>query len=80
MKKLLLTTVLLVLTFVGVSLLVRGAYGAGGDLPWEDQFDKAGNTDEAGAVAVSGGRVFAVGRGTNTAGNGDFLIRAYDAR
>jgi glucose dehydrogenase len=59
--------------------LVGGASGAGGDLVWEDQVDKAGGPDGINAVAVRSGQVFAAGSGTNTAGNRDFLVRAYQA-
>ena len=51
------------------------AQAAGGDLLWEDQFDKAGGGEAAAAIAVEKGRVFAAG-----ADDGDFLVRAYDAK
>lgn len=53
--------------------------GDGGDLLWQDQFDLAGGEDLASAVAAAGGRVVVVGGATNTAGNSDFLVRAYRA-
>ena len=83
MKKLPLTAVLVVLTFVVASLLEKGVFGAGGDLLWEDQFDTAGVDDghALNAIAVHGGRVFAAGRSSPVAeASGDFLVRAYDAR
>jgi hypothetical protein len=55
------------------------ACGAGGDLLWENLVDKAGGRDEAIALAAAGRRVFAAGFATSSAGNLDFLVRAYDA-
>ena len=59
--------------------MVGGACGAGGDLVWEDHVDTAGGADGINALAVRSGLVFAAGFDTNTAGNRDFLVRAYDA-
>jgi hypothetical protein len=64
---------------LGSFCLVGGAGGAGGDLVWEDHVDTAGGDDLLNALAVRRGRVFAAGFDTNTAGNRDFLVRAYDA-
>lgn len=60
--------------------LVRCYDEASGELCWEDLFDRAGGADEATAVAVSGKRVFVVGRGEGFTGDRDFLVRSYDAR
>jgi outer membrane protein assembly factor BamB len=60
--------------------LVGGASGAGGDLVWEDQVDKAGGFDGVNALAVAQGRLCAAGFVTNAAGNVDVLIRAYEAK
>ena len=48
------------------------------ELLWEDQFDLAGKTDQARAVAVSHNRVIALGVGESAAGGIDLLVRAYD--
>jgi hypothetical protein len=65
---------------VVVSLCLEGgAYGAGGDLVWEDHVDTAGGADGVNALAVRSGQVFAAGSDTNAAGNRDFLVRAYEA-
>lgn len=57
--------------------LVRAYDGAGGWVYWTDTFDLAGSFDQAGALAVDGWQLFAVGYGTNAAGNHDVLVRAY---
>ena len=67
------------LAFMASLCLVGGASGAGGDLVWEDQVDKAGGADGVNALAVEAGQVFAAGFGTNAAGDQDFLLRAYHA-
>jgi hypothetical protein len=64
---------------LGSFFMVGGACGAGGDLVWEDHVDTAGGADGINALAVRSGLVFAAGFDTNTAGNRDFLVRAYDA-
>jgi len=68
------------LACIGSLFLAEGASGAGGDLQWEDQVDKAGFDDAVRTMASGGGRVFAAGVGTNAAGNQDFLVRAYEAK
>src|SRR5262245_46774382 len=50
-----------------------------GQLLWQDVFDRAGGQDVARAVAAGHGRVVVVGDTQNSAGNGDFLVRSYDA-
>jgi hypothetical protein len=60
--------------------LVRVHNAKTGALQWEDQADQAGGSHWASDIAVKGNRVFAVGTGTNAAGNWDFWVRAYDAR
>jgi glucose dehydrogenase len=67
-----------VVAFMASLCLVGGAGGAGGDLVWEDQVDTAGGADVLNALAVRSGLVFAAGFDTNTPGNRDFLVRAYD--
>jgi glucose dehydrogenase len=68
-----------IVALLGSFCLVGGACGAGGDLVWEDHADTAGGADGINALAVRSGLVFAAGFDTNTAGNRDFLVRAYDA-
>jgi putative pyrroloquinoline-quinone binding quinoprotein len=68
-----------ILPFLASLCLVGGASGAGGDLVWEDQVDKAGGADGVNALAIRKGQVFAAGSDTNAAGNRDFLVRAYRA-
>ena len=60
--------------------LVRAYNSESGALLWEDQLDKAGGSDVAIGVTVKGNRVFVAGLGTNSAGNEDFLVRAYNAK
>jgi hypothetical protein len=56
------------------------AYDAGtGAVLWTDQWDLAGEDNSANALAVSGNRVFVAGYGTSASGNGDWMVRAYDA-
>jgi hypothetical protein len=69
-----------IVAFMASLCLVGGASGAGGDLVWEDHFDKAGGADGVNALAVGRGQIFAAGFGTNAAGNRDFLVRAYQAK
>jgi hypothetical protein len=72
---LLVTGVLAVLVSVLVS---GGALAAPNQVLWQSQVDLgSGLNDQASAVAIAGGTVFAVGQG---APNGrDWLVRAYDA-
>ena len=64
--------------------LVRAYDATTGIFLWEDQVDKAGGPDEADAIVVHGGRVFAAGLSASVAGSNlgsaDFLVRAYDAK
>jgi hypothetical protein len=60
--------------------LVRAYNATTGTLRQEDQVHKAGGFDEASAVAVGEERVFVAGSATSTAGNRDFLVRAYDGQ
>ncbi len=69
-----------VVTFVGILVLAGGVWAGGGNLLWEDQFDKAGGGDIAEAITAHGNRVFAAGVSSSAADNSDFLVRAYDAR
>ena len=69
-----------IFAFLGSLCLAGGASGVGGDLVWEDHVDKAGGADGVSALAVGSGQVFAVGFGTNAAGNFDVLIRAYEVK
>ena len=67
------------MAFVG-SLVVAGRVWAGGDLFWEDQFDKAGGDDTAQAITANGTQVFVAGLDRPAvSGPSDFLVRAYDA-
>ena len=59
---------------------VRAYEAKTGHLLWEDQFDGAGDHDLAGTIAAGGGQVFAGGVVTNAAGDGDWLVRAYEAK
>ncbi|MEE9269443.1 MAG: PQQ-binding-like beta-propeller repeat protein [Candidatus Krumholzibacteria bacterium] len=59
---------------------VRAYDATTGTLLWEERLDLAGDFDISFDIATRGGRAFAVGMGTNAAGNGDLLVRAYDAR
>jgi hypothetical protein len=68
------------LACIGSLFLAGGASGAGGDLLWEDQVDKAGFDDAVRTMASGGGQVFVAGSGESAAGNQDFLVRAYDAK
>ena len=65
---------LLALAAVGAS---QSGVAASGDLLWSDQFDRARLDDRFQAVAVEGGRVYAVGRTDGT--DPDGLVRCYDA-
>lgn len=52
-----------------------------GAVIWIDRFDRAGQFDNAFAVAVDGGQVFVAGETAPAAGDeDDFTVRAYDAR
>jgi hypothetical protein len=68
-----------IVALLGSFCLVGSTCGAGGELVWEDHVDTAGGADVLNALAVRSGLVFAAGFDTNTAGNRDFLVRAYDA-
>jgi PQQ-like domain len=60
-------------------LLAGSAFGQTTfDFLWEDQFNLAGSTDEARAVAVSTARAVAIGVGITANGGTDMLVRAYD--
>ena len=63
-----------------LDFLVRAYDAQTGDVLWQDQFDKAGNSDQALNVTVGGGKVFAVGVGETAGNDGDFVVRAYDAK
>jgi glucose dehydrogenase len=65
---------------VGADFFLRAYNARTGAVLWEERLDLGGGPDLARTVAARGGRVFAAGRGTNAAGNLDFLVRAYDAR
>jgi len=74
-----LTSTLGALACAGSLLLATRAWGVGGDLLWQDQFDLAGANDTSFTIVAAGVRVFAAGRGTNAVGDDDFLVRAYDS-
>jgi hypothetical protein len=61
------------------NFFVRAYDVATGAVRWQDEFDLAGKSDEAGPLAVNGGGLFVTGRVTNAQGGTDWLVRAYDA-
>ena len=70
----------IVLFLFAAMLFPAGGWGAGGELLWDDQFDKGAGDNEAFAIAVQGGRVYAAGRGETAGGDDEWVVRAYDAR
>lgn len=61
--------------------LTRAYDAKTGNLLWEDQFDFAGQDDEANSVFALGKRVFVCGRvDTDTVTGTDWLVRAYDGK
>ncbi len=70
----------IILPFVLSFLLAIGALAKGGDLLWDDQFDKGGGENEAFAITAQGNRVYAAGSGVTAGGDTEFVVRAYDAR
>ena len=58
--------------------VVRAYDARTGELLWDDQFDKGGGDNEAFAIAVQGGRVYAAGRGETAGGAREWVVRAYD--
>ena len=70
----------IVLLLFAALISPAGAWGAGGDLLWDDQFDKGdGFLNEALAIAVQGRRVYVAGRGLTTGFTLEWVVRAYDA-
>ena len=64
----------------GPDFTVRAYDSATGVLLWEDQFDGGAEVgDFAHAFSIASGRLYAVGRIQQTAGNDDIVIRSYDA-
>ncbi len=56
------------------------AYDAGtGTVLWEDQLDEAAGSDQVFGITARGSRVYAAGNVTNSSGDRDFIVRAYDA-
>lgn len=47
---------------------------------WNDQFDAAGGSDAAKAIATDGTQVLVAGFATSATGGGDFLVRAYESK
>jgi len=68
--------------FALIFLLLSGsAWGQTSfDFLWEDQFNLAGRTDEARAIAVSSTRAVAIGVGSTMNEGIDLLVRAYDTK
>lgn len=66
--------------FVMASMGTAEAQNAGGDLLWDDQFDKGGGFNLANAIAVKGNIVSAAGSGQTGEGDDEWVVRAYDAR
>ncbi len=64
---------------VQTDFAVRALDAATGALVWQDFYDFDGNLDQARGIAVGQGRVFAVGFGRHADGNGDLIVRAYEA-
>ncbi len=63
-----------------LAMATRAYNAADGTVLWEDNFDReAKKGDWATAIAVSNGRVFAVGTCRTTAGERDFTVIAYNA-
>ena len=62
---------------LGILISNSRAISDGHPLRWQDQFDLAGGTDQAGAIAISSNRAVAIGVGTTVNGGVDLLVRAY---
>ncbi|MCP5097456.1 MAG: PQQ-binding-like beta-propeller repeat protein [Chloroflexi bacterium] len=67
---------------MAVSLLALfvGITWAAGELLWQDQLDLAGRSDYASVVVVQDMQVLVAGNVRNSAGELDWLVRAYDTR
>ena len=70
----------IILPFVLSFLLAIGALAKGGDLLWDDLFDKGGGFNFARAITAQGNMVYAAGTGDTPGGDTEFVVRAYDAR
>ncbi len=66
------------LLLLGILISDYRAISDGHPLRWQDQFDLAGGTDQARAIAISSHRAVAIGVGTTVNGGVDLLVRAYD--
>ncbi|TDJ06704.1 MAG: hypothetical protein E2O67_03425 [Deltaproteobacteria bacterium] len=70
----------IILPFVLSFLLAIGALAKGGDLLWDDLFDKGGGFNFARAITAQGNMVYAAGTGETAGSDFEFVVRAYDAR
>ena len=67
------------LLLLGILISDYRAISDGHPLRWQGvQFDLAGGTDQARAIAISSHRAVAIGVGTTVNGGVDLLVRAYD--
>lgn len=63
----------------GLDWLARAYDAKSGRLVWADQFDRGGRNDWARGVEVQGSRVFVSGYSSDSTGNRDIAVRAYDS-